>query len=787
MTRRIAQVNWVLVAIVALGTALRLAGIGYGLPYTLNPDEPTYLTVTLQILKTGDLNPHWWYYPSLMFYLNAAVFLLYFLIGRAVGVFSTPADIPLPEVITMGVGKLAMPSEFIVARGLVALFGVGIIVLVYLIARRLHPNRWVALIAALFCAVSYTLVDLSYRIGPDIFALFFALASFYFALRIADEPNMRNYLLAGSAAGLAIASKYNAGVILVALAAAHWLKFGFSGLRRRELYFALAAAGLAFLIATPFAVLDFPGFWWGVRFQAFSYSAEGHAGQEGDALRWYVTYLWETESWIGLGALIGGLLALGARRKQHWLLLSYPVVYFSIVSLMFVRNARTISQIIPFLDLLAALAIVSSFEYLVRTKRVARRVGMVACGATVALFTVLPLQAAYGANLRATRLDDRETARVWIEQNLPAGARIALEAYAPYVDTRRFTVNGEYSLVDHEPEWYVANGFEYLVFSYGAYGRYFEDPTRYSEFVSRYETFFSQFPEIARFDTLGFPIRIYKTNPPKLPATRVAARLGLYAPWLELVGYDWQPPRLTMYWRGLQTRRESFRLTARLLDRDGAEITQFSADAFSASDLKSQAMFQVPWTLVAPTEYVPGAYRLQLELDADGVGRVPILSTANQTVSDKLFLGPLKFSLGEPSAAEWQAARPVGAKFGEAISLQRFSIASGKALSVTLYWQSAARVDKDYTVFVQLLDANGSVRAQSDAMPAAGRYPTSVWDAGEIVRDHHALDLPPDFQPGQYNVIVGLYEYPSLVRLRVSDASGNELGDHLILDEVALR
>lgn len=34
-------------------------------------DESTYLTIVLRMLKTGDLNPHWWFYPSLMHYLDA--------------------------------------------------------------------------------------------------------------------------------------------------------------------------------------------------------------------------------------------------------------------------------------------------------------------------------------------------------------------------------------------------------------------------------------------------------------------------------------------------------------------------------------------------------------------------------------------------------------------------------------------------------------------------------------------------------------------------------------------
>src|SRR5689334_6569547 len=51
-----------LLAILAGALALRLWGLGYGLPHTLaRPDEQTLLDV-LAKFDTGDLNPHWFMY-----------------------------------------------------------------------------------------------------------------------------------------------------------------------------------------------------------------------------------------------------------------------------------------------------------------------------------------------------------------------------------------------------------------------------------------------------------------------------------------------------------------------------------------------------------------------------------------------------------------------------------------------------------------------------------------------------------------------------------------------------
>jgi len=60
-------------------------------------------------------------------------------------------------------------------------------------------------------------------------------------------------------------------------------------------------------------------------------------------------------------------------------------------------------------------------------------------------------------------------------------------------------------------------------------------------------------------------------------------------------------------------------------------------------------------------------------------------------------------------------------------------------------------------VFIHLLDATGQIVAQHDGQPRNGAYPTSVWDAGEVVADEHVLDLPADLPTGAYRLRVGWY------------------------------
>ena len=106
------------------------------------------------------------------------------------------------------------------------------------------------------------------------------------------------------------------------------------------------------------------------------------------------------------------------------------------------------------------------------------------------------------------------------------------------------------------------------------------------------------------------------------------------------------------------------------------------------------------------------------------------------------------------------------------------AVQPGDTLSVTLYWQSVAPMDTDYTVFVHLLDENGIVVAQRDTYPGLGNAPTSTWQVGEAIADTYLIPVPATtYAPGHAQIEVGLYDHRSQQRLPVYDESGALLGD----------
>jgi hypothetical protein len=95
-------------------------------------------------------------------------------------------------------------------------------------------------------------------------------------------------------------------------------------------------------------------------------------------------------------------------------------------------------------------------------------------------------------------------------------------------------------------------------------------------------------------------------------------------------------------------------------------------------------------------------------------------------------------------------------------------------------------MDEDYTVFLHLLDAQGTLIGQGDGPPFHGDYPTSGWSPGEELVDTHFV-LPvesapaPDVPAGAY-LLVGLYRPEDGVRLPAL----TEIGERIPYDAIRL-
>ncbi len=177
-----------------------------------------------------------------------------------------------------------------------------------------------------------------------------------------------------------------------------------------------------------------------------------------------------------------------------------------------------------------------------------------------------------------------------------------------------------------------------------------------------------------------------------------------------------------------------------------------------------------------------------------GALSLPLLADGQPTGQTGVRLGPIKVGGPPPEviAANPQPQHVVNQAFGGQITLLGYSLnqesgvgsqesgGSGNSpnppnsLTLKLYWRADSTPAADYTTFLHLRDADGQTVAQKDQPPAAGRYPTSLWDAGEVVVDELVLPLD-QLPPGEYTPVVGLYELSSGARLATPGQPANEI------------
>jgi 4-amino-4-deoxy-L-arabinose transferase-like glycosyltransferase len=189
--------------------------------------------------------------------------------------------------------------------------------------------------------------------------------------------------------------------------------------------------------------------------------------------------------------------------------------------------------------------------------------------------------------------------------------------------------------------------------------------------------------------------------------------------------------------------------------------------------------------LALPADLPPGHYRLDLGLYYPGRADSPL--AVDGEGGNRIALTYL--TVGE-AAAPPLPSHPAEIHFGDQIRLTGLDLSSrqepaiGTTYTLTLYWQTLGPVASDYKAFVHLIGPDGDIASQDDAPPGGLFFPTSAWLPGETVVSSHTLSLRADTAPGEYRLLVGLYQPASGERLPVADASGQSLGDAVQLTAI---
>lgn len=110
------------------------------------------------------------------------------------------------------------------------------------------------------------------------------------------------------------------------------------------------------------------------------------------------------------------------------------------------------------------------------------------------------------------------------------------------------------------------------------------------------------------------------------------------------------------------------------------------------------------------------------------------------------------------------------------------TIEPGRTLSLLVFWRLDEPVPPDaYTIFVHLRDEQGRTLAQRDAPPWYNLFPPDTWPVDTVIAERLDMWLPYEVPPGEYRLVMGLYNSETWARY---PASRN--GERLANDEVDL-
>ena len=290
--------------------------------------------------------------------------------------------------------------SFLAARGVAAAIGVAGVAAAWWLGARAYGTVAGA-VAAATTAVASVHVAYSHMAVTDV--LMTLGITIALALLIADRVE-----LAGLAGGIAMGAKWPAAILLVPLVVVAWGRWA-------RLAAAVALFVLAFAGTTPFMFVhagEAAGDAWRVQRLAH----QGWLGFEDDP--WapvaFAHHLWDSLGPVLLVGAVALVFALVRRSRADLVLASFALAYYLNLATLSSHFDRYVLPLIPVLGALAG-----------RFRAVAP--------ATL-LLLVVPLTSSVRADRELTRTDTRVRAHAWIDANVPAGTRVALDPSAPEVE-----------------------------------------------------------------------------------------------------------------------------------------------------------------------------------------------------------------------------------------------------------------------------------------------------------------------------------------------------------------
>lgn len=508
---------WGVIGIFALALVLRLWGVNFGLPFAYHPDEGAIIMPAVNILRTGNYQPFRLDYGSAFIYALTLLYIPYFLYGAWRGFFISVTDLPVFMDYHL-IDQYPFPMFFLIGRLLTVILGSFTVLVVYRLGNKL-AGRWVGLIAAIFLAVEPLHVRHSHFATTDVPMACLVLLALWKIMDLFERGDWHDYFWSGVWVGLSASTKFPGAVMYATLVIAHLLRArGWSDLLDTRLALGTAATVGGFLLGTPYA-LDLPYFlkWLAIVF--------GFYGQvpvdmmvEGPAWLYYAKtlLLGEIGPMVVLGVL-GLAYLIKNERRRGIIVVVFPVIYGFFIIVQSSRYARQLIPLIPFFALGAGIFLVGVAQWLAQywptgMVKSPRPFALTVVALTV-LIALLPLGLAVKTSVLLAGPDIRTTALEWYNANISPETKVAADWTGPSFTQGHHNVWRTWDLAAHNANWYIEQGFEYLIISEPRV----RDPNRTVRLEDSYRELMSRFALVKSFEgaLLGIDgryIRIYRVT-----------------------------------------------------------------------------------------------------------------------------------------------------------------------------------------------------------------------------------------------------------------------------------
>lgn len=531
--------SWLIPLLLALSFAVRFAGADHEVSGRYWGDEGTYYRHAMQMNEEGKILSRSFVYPHLTYDLYA--FALW-LAGLFPGLTETLVRALWGVVVSL-------EREWLILRLVSALLGALTVVPVALLARRIAsppgggtvpgPVGSLPTLAGAFAGL-LLIADPHFNLGTHLFicdapSAFFAAVSLAFAGRLLDRERTRDYVAAGIWAGLAAATKYPAGVVAVAIVALwigwRFVRFDEPGMKPRRWHWGLLWAGLS-AIASFVAVMPSLAVYpeialfgqRGMLFGARQYAFHGWIGVVPQSnAAFYLNILVESLGALTLVLGLLGILVLPRAARWRWLRMAvFPALFLGLLFSMAMVVKRNLYPTMPPLAVLLGVGLAAGALWL--RGRLPERPAILR-SAVVPLLAVLCLAPAAWRTAIETigyiRATTRDLAVEWMLGNLPPGARIVKEQYAPNLPEGVYEiVNTRFAARLTLPEIRAA-GNDYLLLASDAYKRFLNPDMLRKEhhhaIGERYRTILDTYPQIGQWipsrTRIGPIVKLYRLEP----------------------------------------------------------------------------------------------------------------------------------------------------------------------------------------------------------------------------------------------------------------------------------